>query len=132
MQRTRPVRVSLIAKPLNAKSKPPSPKEIRQAIRKAPESKPDHAAYAVKALRNIIAYGTEAGKIAAARLLLSKKYNFEAPKTYTPPVIYYVANGDPPPLGEGEYDTSDNPSDGSAESFLRNNPGAKLWEGPWE
>ncbi|ESQ93598.1 hypothetical protein ABAC460_00585 [Asticcacaulis sp. AC460] len=102
--------MSLIAIPLrdSQKANPPTPKAIRQAIRKAPEAKPDHAAYAVKALRNIMAYGTETGKIAAARLLLSTKYAHvvDPPASLQPPVIYYVRSGDPPPLHPDDY-TSD-------------------------
>ena len=77
MNRTRPVRVSLIAIPLkdSHKTKPPTPKAIRQAVRQAPVAKPDHGAYAAKAMRNIIAHGSEAGKIAAARLLMTRKYS---------------------------------------------------------
>ncbi|EGF93243.1 hypothetical protein ABI_16830 [Asticcacaulis biprosthecium C19] len=80
-----------------------------------PPADVDYAALAEKAMACIMAYGTEKGRMAAAKYFLDRdeaKRKVEGKGRTHVPVIQYVITGESPPLGEGEYDTSNVGEDG--------------------
>ncbi|ESQ86687.1 hypothetical protein ABAC460_22435 [Asticcacaulis sp. AC460] len=108
MRRIRPVAIRVVAKPLRRARKTG---EARSKGRDGEAPLPadiNYASLAERTMAFIMAYGSEKGRMVAAKYFLDRDEAMRKAEKKTPhiPVIQYVITGEPPPLGEGEYDTS--------------------------
>lgn len=122
MRRIRPVAIRVVAKTLRRARKTG---EARSKVRDSEAPLPadiNYASLAERTIAFIMAYGSEKGRMVAAKYFLdrdeAKRKVEEKNRPIMPPVINYIITGEEPPLGEGEYDTSiveEGEDDGEAE-----------------